>query len=231
MVTTPSGDDVAMVHCNNCTSDINAWANVFKGFAEALGTKVDTNTLYTTLFKAALDGDPDCGGLMGFNYFSGEPVTGFDEGRPLFVRKVGSNFNFANFMRLHLYSAVSTLKVGLDILFKEEDVKVDKLYGHGGFFKTKEVGQRILSAATGGPITVMSTAGEGGAWGIAILALYMIQASDRTLSDYLTDKVFDGFAGDTVTADKSEIEGFDSFMKLFNAALPIERVAINSIDS
>ena len=231
VVTTPSGDDVAMVHCNNCTSDINAWANVFRGFAEALGTKVDTNTLYTTLFKAALDGDPDCGGLMGFNYFSGEPVTGFDEGRPLFVRKVESNFNFANFMRLHLYSAVSTLKVGLDILFKEEDVKVDKLYGHGGFFKTKEVGQRILSAATGGPITVMSTAGEGGAWGIAILALYMIQGTDRTLSDYLTDKVFDGFAGDTVTADKSEIEGFDNFMKLFNAALPIERVAINSIDS
>ena len=229
VVTTPSGDDVAMVHCNNCTSDINAWAGIFRSFAEAIGADIDTNTLYTTLFKAALDGAPDCGGLMGFNYFSGEPVCGFDAGRPLFVRKVGSDFSFANFMRLHLYSAVSTLKVGLDILFKEENVKVDKLYGHGGFFKTKEVGQRILSAATGGPITVMSTAGEGGAWGIAVLALYLIQSGSDSLSDYLTKTIFAGEAGETITATPEEVQGFDSFMELFKAALPVEKSAVECI--
>ncbi len=231
VVTTPSGDDVAMVHCNNCTSDINAWANVFKEFADAIGAPLDTNKLYTTLFKVAEKGDPDCGGLMGFNYFSGEPVTGFDEGRPVFMRGIGSSFNLANFMRLHLYSAVSTLKVGLDILFKEEKVLVDKLYGHGGFFKTKEVGQKILSAATGRPITVMSTAGEGGAWGIAVLALYMLQGSGKSLSEYLGESIFNGEAGDEVIAGDADIEGFDSFMELFRAAMPVEKAAITAISN
>ena len=227
VVTTPVGDDVAMVHCNNCTSDINAWANIFREYSAAIGAEVDTDKLYTTLFKAALDGDADCGGLMGFNYFSGEPVTGFDEGRPVFARKINANFTFANFMRLHLYSAVSTLKVGLDILLKEEDVKVDKLYGHGGFFKTKEVGQRIMSAATGGPITVMETAGEGGAWGMAVLALYLMNADSGSLSDYLSDKIFVGEEGTTITADAAEVQGFDDFMKAFKASLPIEKAAVD----
>ena len=229
VVTTPVGDDVAMVHCNNCTSDINAWANVFKQFAEAVGAPVDTDKLYTTLFTAALAGAPDCGGLMGFNYFSGEPVTGFTEGRPLFARAVNADFSLANFMRLHLYSAVSTLKVGLDILLKEEAVKVDRLYGHGGFFKTKEVGQRIMSAATGGPVTVMETAGEGGAWGIAVLALYMANAEGKSLDAYLNETIFAGEAGSTVTATPEEIAGFDSFMVKFKEALSMEQAAINAI--
>ena len=229
VVTTPVGDDVAMVHCNNCTSDINAWAGIFRQFAEAIGAPVDTDKLYTTLFKAALDGAPDCGGLMGFNYFSGEPVTGFYEGRPVFARKVDADFSLANFMRLNLYSAVSTLKVGLDILLKSEGVKVDQLFGHGGFFKTKEVGQRIMSAATGGPITVMETAGEGGAWGMAVLALYMAAAKEKTLSEFLNQTIFAGEEGTTITATAEEIEGFNKFMETFKKALPIEKAAIEAL--
>ena len=240
VVTTPVGDDVAMVHCNNCTSDINAWAKIFREYSEAMGIEVDTNKLYTTMFKAALSGAPDCGGLMGFNYFSGEPVTGFAEGRPVFARKINADFSFANFMRLHLFSAVSTLKVGLDILLREEDVKVDKLYGHGGFFKTPEVGQRIMSAATGGPITVMETAGEGGAWGMAILALYLtkviggaddntVKEGSLTLPDFLNNSIFAGESGSTVTATEDEIRGFDSFMESFKAALPIEKAAVETL--
>ena len=229
VVTTPVGDDVAMVHCNNCTSDINAWAGIFRQFADAIGAPVDTDKLYTTLFTAALDGAPDCGGLAGFNYFSGEPVTGFTEGRPVFARRVDADFSFANFMRLHLYSAVSTLKVGMDILLNEEDVKVDQLYGHGGFFKTKEVGQRIMSAATGGPVTVMETAGEGGAWGMAILALYLAVAEKQTLSEYLNETIFAGEEGTTVTASKEEIDGFNQFMQTFKATLPIEKAAVETL--
>ncbi|MCR5214920.1 MAG: FGGY-family carbohydrate kinase [Eubacterium sp.] len=229
VVTTPEGDNVAMVHCNNCTSDINAWAEIFRGYSKAMGIEVDTNKLYETMFKAALDGAYDCGGLMGFNYFSGEPVTDFEQGRPVFVREVNADFSFANFMRLNLFSAVSTLKYGLDILFKEEEVKVDKLYGHGGFFKTKEVGQRIMSAATGGPVTVMKTAGEGGAWGIAVLALYMAEENKKGLSAYLNDVIFAGETGETVMASEEEIAGFDKFMEKFVKALPVERAAIDFI--
>ena len=228
VVTTPVGDDVAMVHCNNCTSDINAWAGLFREFSKAVGNEVDTDTLYTTLFNVALNGAADCGGLMGFNYFSGEPVSGFEEGRPIFLRKPDAEFTLANFMRLNLYSAVSTLKLGLDILLKEENVKVDKLYGHGGFFKTKEVGQRIMSAATGGPISVMETAGEGGAWGMAILALFLNAAKDSTLSDYLNNKIFAGEEGTTVTASEEEVKGFDEFIKSFKACMAVERAAVDS---
>ena len=229
VVTTPSGDDVAMVHCNNCTSDINAWANIFREYSEAMGIEVDTNKLYTTLFKAALGGAPDCGGLAGFNYFSGEPVTGFDEGRPVFARKVNADFSFANFMRWNLYSAVSTLKVGLDILIKDEKVKVDKLYGHGGFFKTPEVGQKIMSAATGGPVTVMETAGEGGAWGIAVLALFLMKGEGKTLADFLNEVIFKGAEGVSITASQEEIDGFDRFMETFKATLPIEKAAVETL--
>ena len=229
VVTTPVGDDVAMVHCNNCTSDINAWVNIFSEFSKLMGHEVSMNDLYTNLFKVALKGAPDCGGLAGFNYFSGEPVTGFDEGRPVFARKVNADFSLANFMRLHLYSAVSTLKYGMDILFNEEDIKVDKLYGHGGYFKTEEVGQRIMSAATGGPVTVMQTAGEGGAWGMAILALYLEKAGKESLSDFLSNEIFAGQEGTTITATKEEIDGFNEFMKVFKSTLPIERAAVESI--
>ena len=229
VVTTPVGDDVAMVHCNNCTSDINAWAGIFKEFSEEIGHPVDTDTLYTTMFKAALKGAPDCGGLAGFNYFSGEPVTGFAEGRPVFVRNIKADFTFANFMRFNLYSAVSTLKYGLDILFKEESINIDKFYAHGGFFKTKEVGQRIMSAATGGAVTVMETAGEGGAWGMAILSLYMMSGNEKSLSDYLNDIIFEGQEGETITASPEEIEGFDRFMGIFKATLPIMKAAVDTL--
>ena len=233
VVTTPVGDDVAMVHCNNCTSDINAWVGIFREFCKTIGVEIDDNTLYTTLFKAALNGAPNCGGLVGFNYFSGEPVTGFDEGRPVFARAVNSDFSLANFMRLHLYSAVSTLKAGLDILFQEEGVKVDRMYAHGGFFKTREVSQRIMSAATGGPITVMETAGEGGAWGMAVLALYLMKTggsvskSAVTLSDFLDNVIFANEEGITITATDNEIKGFDDYMKVFLDSRSLEKSAID----
>ena len=169
MVTTPDGSLVAMVHCNNCTSDLNAWVNLFKEYQELLGIPVDMNEIYSKLYNIALTGDADCGGLLSYNYISGEPVTGLAEGRPLFVRSANDKFNLANFMRSHLYASVGVLKIGNDILFNEEKIKVDRITGHGGLFKTKGVGQRILAAAINSPISVMETAGEGGAWGIALL--------------------------------------------------------------
>ena len=231
VVTTPDGKDVAMVHCNNCTSDINAWINIFDEFLDVMGYQVDKGVIYEKLFNLALKGSADCGGLAGFNYFSGEPITGFTSGRPVFIRDADADFSLANFMRLHLYSAVSTLKVGLDILLKEEDVKVEKLYGHGGFFKTKGVGQSIMSAATGGPVTVMETAGEGGAWGMGVLALYLMDKSkegsdDKTLSQFLSDRIFAGNDGITVTAPEDEMIGFNRFMETFKKTIPVEKAAV-----
>ena len=179
MVTTPDGSLVAMVHCNNCTSDLNAWVNVFKEYQQLLGVPVDMNELFGKLYNAALDGQPDCGGLVSYNYFSGEPVTGLAEGRPLFVRSSTDKFSLANFMRANLYAAVAVLKIGNDILFKDENVEVDRITGHGGLFKTPGVGQRILAAALNSPISVMETAGEGGAWGMALLASYAVNNTRR----------------------------------------------------
>ena len=191
MVTTPAGDAVAMVHCNNCTSDLNAWVHIFREFAESFGVKADTDRLFGTLYNKALEGDKDCGGLLAYNYFSGEHITGFNEGRPLFVRTPDAKFNLANFMRVNLYTSLGALKCGLDILLKEEQVKVDCIYGHGGLFKTKGVGQSILAAAMNAPVAVMETAGEGGAWGIALLALYMIgKDGGETLDAYLNNRIF-----------------------------------------
>ena len=230
LVTTPSGEPVAMVHCNNCTSDINAWVNIFREFAQCMGMEVDTNALYTNLFQAALAGDPDCGGLMGYNYFSGEPVTGFEEGRPLVIRTPETKFNLANFMRMHLYTSLGALKVGLDILLKEEQVQIDKMFGHGGFFKTPLVGQKIMSAAMNAPVSVMETAGEGGAWGIAVLAAFMMKKEKgETLDAFLNDKVFAGQEGITVMADQSDVEGFDAFMVHYKNALPVEKAAVEAL--
>ena len=175
LVTTPSGDLVAMVHCNNCTSDLNAWVNIFKEFAESFGIDVDMNKLFGTLYNKAMEGDADGGNLLAYNYISGENITGMEEGRPLFVRTPNSKFNLANFMRVNLYTSLGALKIGMDLLLKEEKVNVDKLLGHGGLFKTKGVGQQILADAMNTPISVMETAGEGGAWGIAVLAAYMVK--------------------------------------------------------
>ena len=228
MVTTQTGNLVAMVHCNNCTSDLNAWVSLFKEFAEAFGVEVDMNKLFGTLYNKALEGDADCGGLLAYNYFSGEHITGFEEGRPMFVRMPESKFNLANFMRVHLFTALGALKTGLDILLKDEGVKLDKILGHGGLFKTKGVGQKIMAGAVGVPVSVMETAGEGGAWGIALLASYMINKEENeTLDDYLNNKVFAGNAGTEMNPDSADVEGFDTFIKRYKNGLPIERAAVD----
>ena len=230
MVTTPAGDAVAMVHCNNCTSDLNAWVNIFKEFAESFGVDVDMNKLFGTLYNKALEGDKDCGGLLAYNYFSGEHITGFTEGRPMVVRTPEAKFNLANFMRVNLYTALGALKCGLDILLKEEQVKIDCIYGHGGLFKTKGVGQSILAAAMNAPVAVMETAGEGGAWGIALLAAYMANKEDgETLDAYLNNKIFAGEKGETMNPDPADVEGFDQFIELYKAGLPIEAAAVAAI--
>lgn len=230
MVTTPSGDAVAMVHCNNCTSDLNAWVSLFREFAESFGVEVDMDKLFYTLYNKALEGDKDCGGLLAYNYFSGEHITGFEEGRPLFVRNPDSKFNLANFMRTHLYTSLGALKVGMDILVKGERVVVDRITGHGGLFKTKGVGQGILAGAIDATVSVMKTAGEGGAWGIALLASYMLQKEDgETLADYLQEKVFGGDEGEKMEPTPEDVKGFDTFIKRYQAGLPIERAAVDSL--
>ena len=226
MVTTPAGAPVAMVHCNNCTSDINAWVNLFAEYSEMMGVPVKKGELFTRLFNKALEGDPDCGGLMSFNYFSGEGVTDMDSGRPVFARMPNAQFTLANFMRTHLLSALSTLKIGLDILTQTEQVSIDKLYGHGGFFKTPGVGQRMLSAAVGAPVSVMETAGEGGPYGMALLGAYMLWRDEgETLADYLDSKVFADAKSTTLMAEPSDIEGFSTFLARYEKALLLEKTA------
>ena len=230
MVTTPAGDPVAMVHCNNCTSDLNAWVNLLKECVEAFGVKVDMNTLFGTLYNKALEGDADCGGLLAYNYFSGEHITGFEAGRPMFVRKPESKFNLANFMRVHLSTSLGALKTGMDILTKQEHVELDKMLGHGGLFKTKGVGQRILAAAIDTPVYVMETAGEGGAWGIALLASYMLNKEENeSLTSYLAQKVFGGEEGERMDPVASDVEGFEAFMQNYKNGLAIERAAVESL--
>ena len=230
MVTTPSGDAVAMVHSNNCTSDLNAWVNIFKEFAESFGIDVDMNKLFGTLYNKALEGDKDCGGLLAYNYFSGEHITGFEEGRPMFVRTPDSKFSLANFMRANLYTSLGALKVGLDILLKEEEVAIDRITGHGGLFKTKGVGQKILAAAMDATVSVMKTAGEGGAWGIALLASYMVNKdAGEALEDYLQNKVFGGDEGEKMDPDPEDVKGFDEFIKRYRVGFPIERAAVDAL--
>ena len=230
LVTTPTGNLVAMAHCNNCTSDLNAWVNLFHEFAKAAGIDISLNDLYGTLYHKAMEGDVDCGGLLAYNYFSGEHITGFAEGCPLFVRTPDSAFTLANFMRTNLYASLAVLKTGLDILIKEEGVKIDEIFGHGGLFKTKGVGQNILAAALNTPVSVMETAGEGGAWGMALHASYMVHKKDgQTLDSYLTDHVFKGNTGTKVAPDPKDVEGFEAFMKRYTKGLSIERAAIENM--
>jgi sugar (pentulose or hexulose) kinase len=226
MVTTPAGAPVAMVHCSNCTSDINAWVNLFCEFSACIGKKIEKSELFSILFNKALEGEKDCDGLLSYNYFSGEDIIGLDEGRPIFLRAPNSKLNLANFMRTHLMSALATLKIGLDILTKEENVKVDMIYGHGGFFKTPNVGQRILSAAIGAPVSVMETAGEGGPYGMALLCAYMLwKDENETLEDYLDNKVFADAKSSTLMADEADIEGFNRFIEKHLAAFEVEKKA------
>lgn len=228
MVTTPDGSLVAMVHCNNCTSDINAWVKIFKEFQELMGMPVDMNALYTNLFNVATKGNPDCGGILAYNYVSGEPVTGLSDGRPLFVRSANDKFNLANFMRAQLYGAIGVLKIGNDILLKEEKVKVDRITGHGGYFTTKGVGQQMLAAALNSPISVMETAGEGGAWGIALLAAYAVNNEKKlSLADYLDQVVFAGNAGEEIKPTPEDVAGFNAYIENYKRGLAIEQAAVD----
>lgn len=230
MVTTPSGRPVAMVHSNNCTSDLNAWIELFHEFANALGTDVSQSQMFETLYQIGLMGDADGGGLLAYNYLSGEHITHLEAGRPLFIRTPESRFTLANFMRTHLFSSLGALKIGLNILFEQEQVKIDQILGHGGFFKTKEVGQKIMAAAMNVPVSVMETAGEGGAWGIALLASFMLhKAADETLEEYLSNKVFAGKNGMTIDPDQSDVDGFAAFMTRYKKGLVIERAAVEAL--
>ncbi|UQU62735.1 ATPase [Couchioplanes caeruleus] len=226
LVTTPAGDLVAMVHCNNGASELNAWAGLFTEFAAALGAPSDPSTVFETLFTAALAGAPDCGGLMAYNYLSGEPITGLEEGRPLFLRSPGSRFDLATFMRTHLFAALATLRIGMDVLQKDEGVRLDAMFAHGGLFKTRGVAQKFLAAAIDTPVSVGDVAAEGGAWGIAVLAAYL---RDRTpgqsLAGYLTDRVFEGAALQTEAPAPDDVAGFEAFIGRYRAGLAVEEAA------
>ena len=227
LVTTPVGDLVGMVHCNNCTSDINQWVDVFGDFARLIGVNMTKAELFNALYTESESGDKDCGGLLAYNCFSNEHITQIDAGRPMFVRTSESKFTLANLFRTHLFSALGALKVGCDIMLKDEGVKLDSITGHGGLFKTPHVGQSYLAAAINAPVTVMTTAGEGGAWGIAILANYVITKEDgETLEDYLDHKVFAGQEGVTLAPDPDDVAGFDAFAKRYIDGLPIVRKAV-----
>ncbi|MDD7304803.1 MAG: FGGY-family carbohydrate kinase [Bacteroidaceae bacterium] len=229
MVTTPDGSLVAMVHCNNCTSDINAWAGIFREFAVLNGHELSTDDLYTNLFTHAAKGDPDCGGIIAYNYVSGEPVTGLADGRPLFVRSASDKFSLANFMRAQLYGAIAVLKIGNDVLFKQEHVRVDRITGHGGYFMTPVVGQKMLAAALNSPISVMETAGEGGAWGIALLASYEVNNTGKLdLPTWLDEVVFAGNTGTSVDPDPADVAGFDKYLENYRRGLAIEKAAVEN---
>jgi sugar (pentulose or hexulose) kinase len=230
LVTTPTGKPVAMVHSNNCTSDLNAWVDLFQEFTTALGVEISQSKLFEMLYQKGLMGDADGGGLLAYNYLSGEHITHLEEGRPLFVRTPESRFTLSNFMRVHLFSALGALKIGLNILFEQEQVKIDQILGHGGFFKTKEVGQRIMAAAMNVPVSVMETAGEGGAWGIALLAAYLLhKAENESLEAYLSNKVFAGEQGSTIAPDPRDVDGFTAFMERYKKGLVIERAAVDAL--
>lgn len=231
LVATPSGDLVGMVHCNNCTSDLNAWVGLFGEFARALGMDAPKDRLYDVLYHKALEGEADCGGMLAYNYFSGEHITGFEEGRPLFVRCPDARFTLANFMRTHLYTSLGALKTGLDILIKEEGVKLDFLLAHGGLFKTEGVGQKMMAAAAGVPVTVRETAGEGGAWGCALLAAYMRwKEEEESLEQYLDHKVFvRQQAVRTEIPSEDDRAGFDRFMEQYHRGLTIEKAAVEAL--
>jgi sugar (pentulose or hexulose) kinase len=236
MVTTPAGKPVAMAHCNNCTSDLDAWIKLFRETIELAGGNISKGALYDKLYEIALEGDSDCGGLLSYNYFGGEPVTGLVEGRPLFVRNPDSHFTLANFMRNLLFSSMATLKIGMDILIKQEHVMLDELLGHGGLFKTKMVGQRLMAAAMNVPVAVMDSAAEGGAWGIAALAAFMVQKENgetgdsvESLEKYLSEKVFAETNGTRIEPMKEDVAGFEAFMKRYVAGLAVEKSAVENL--
>lgn len=228
MVTTPAGKPVAMVHCNNCCTDLDYWVNLFIEFSKLSGNNLSKPQIYDMLYNTALDADSDCGGLVSFNYFSGEPVTGFSSGRPLFARTENSRFNLSNFMRTQIYSTMATLKIGMEIL-ENENVEIDCLTGHGGLFKTPVVGQRLMAGALNTPVSVMETAGEGGAWGIAVLARYVLDKGTLTLDEYLAQTVFSKYKSTTIIPLQEDVDGFKKYTELYKKALAVENSAIENI--
>jgi sugar (pentulose or hexulose) kinase len=228
MVTTPVGKPVAMVHCNNCCTDLDYWVNIFAEFSKASGNDMPKYKIYDLLYETALNGDSNCGGLVNFNYFSGEPVSHTDDGRPMFVRTQNCNFNLANFFRAQIYSTMATLKIGMEILEKE-NVKIDCLMGHGGLFKTPIVGQKLMAGAMNSPVAVMETAGEGGAWGCAVLARFVVDNDNQSLDDFLNNKVFSKCKSSTIEPDADDVKGFEDYMKLYKAALPVQKSAYENI--
>ncbi len=229
MVTTPTGKPVAMVHCNNCTSDINAWGSLFFEFAKALGADTTKGKIFDMMYEKALEGDADCGGLVSYNYYSGEPVTGLSEGRPLFMRTPDSRMTLGNFMRTQLYSAMASLKIGVDLLFKNENVQTDRLYGHGGYYIYPGVGQKFTAAALGSPVSVMKTAGEGGPYGMALLALYILKSDEMSLDAFLENIAFRDAECVTVMPDEKEAEGFEKFLERYINGLDCEKKAVECI--
>jgi len=228
IVTTPDGSPVGMVLANNCSSDINAWLGLFREFYEAMGLKPDMNQLFSVLFNKALEADADGGGLLSYGYYSGENITGLAKGRPLFVRSPESRFNLANFMRVHLFSAFAALRIGMDILTQKEHVTIDRILAHGGLFNTPLVGQKMCAAALNVPVSVMSTAGEGGAWGMAVLASYMVNKEQHEgLADYLATKVFNDTVGQEVYPDSADVNGYALFMERYKEGLAIEHAAVD----
>jgi sugar (pentulose or hexulose) kinase len=229
LVTTPAGKAVAMVHGNNCTNDSNAWVGVLREAAELLGAEASTGEVYTKLYQKALEGDADCGGVLVCNYMAGEGVTHLDEGRPMVVRAPGAKFTLANFFRATLYATMATLKLGMDILAKEH-VAIDSLTGHGGLFKTPVVGQKFMAAACASPVTCMETAGEGGPYGMALLAAYLLHKEPgETLEHYLAQKVFADAVSTTIEPDEETVAGFNRYIRQFKALLEVERKAVEVI--
>jgi sugar (pentulose or hexulose) kinase len=225
LVTTPAGDLVAMVHCNNGASELNAWVGLFTEFAQLLGSSADSATIFKTLFTAALSGAPNCDGMVAFNYLAGEPITDLEEGRPLFLRSPDGRFDLATFMRTHLFASLATLRIGMDVLQKDEAVPLDNMFAHGGLFKTPGVGQRLLAAAIDTPVTVGDVAAEGGAWGIAVLAAFAALPDRRSLTDFLADDVFATATLETIDPDPADVAGFNDFMQRYIAALPVQLAA------
>jgi sugar (pentulose or hexulose) kinase len=230
LVTTPAGELVAMVHCNNGASELNAWVGLFAEFAQATGLDADRSAIFETLFRSALQGDPDGGGLLAYNYLSGEPITGLEEGRPLFLRAPDGTFTLGNFMRTHLFASLATLRIGMDVLQKAEKVRLDRMFAHGGLFRTEGVAQPFLAAAINTPVTVGDIAGEGGAWGVAVLAAYLAaRKPEQGLDDFLATEVFAGIELQTVDPQPADVAGFDAFIQRYVAALPVEKAAVEHL--
>ncbi len=230
MVTTPSGELVAMAHANNCTSDLNAWVNIFGEFAKEAGMELDEGKLYHILYHAALKGDKNCGGVLSYGFLSGENILPLNEGRPLLTRMPDSRFSLPNLMRAHLSTAFGAIKIGLDILTEKEQVRVDEITGHGGIFKTEGVAQKIMAAALDTPVCVMKTAGEGGAWGIAVLAAYLADHQEgEKLSDFLHEKIFADQEKLVEYPDQEDVKGFAEFMELYKKGMEIEYSAIHGL--